>query len=84
MIPTYEFYLFYLSKINYLNIFSKFFSFVCVTFKLSILSNYVKYLKGLALYYTLSFFTILKSLYPTNQLVYLEKMTLIQRRSYLT
>ena len=48
-----------------------------MTFKPNILSNYAKYFKKLVPYYVLSFFTILKSLYPTGQPAYLEKITLV-------
>ena len=49
-------YLFYLLEIICLNTFLEFFSFVYVTSKLSILSNYTKHPKRLTLYYMLYFF----------------------------
>ena len=49
------------------------------TSKLSILSNHIEYSKRLAPCYTLPFFTILKFLYPTDQLARLEKMTSIRK-----
>lgn len=48
-------YLFLLSKIIFFNIFLEFFNFINMIL-LNILSNYIKYLKELVLYYTLSFF----------------------------
>ena len=65
MISTHLFHFF---EIIYLNIFVKFLSFIYVTSKLNILSNYAKHLKELTLCYMLvPFFIILKSLYPINQ-----------------
>ncbi len=51
-----DFYLFHLSEIIYLNTFSEFLSFVHVNSKLSILSNQIKHLKELALYFMLLLF----------------------------
>ena len=52
-------YLFYLSKIIYLNTFLEFLSFIYVTSKLSILFNQTKHSVGLAPYYILLFFIII-------------------------
>ncbi len=51
-------YLFHFSELIYLNIFSKFLSFVYVISKLSILSNHVEHPKRLASYYTLPSFLL--------------------------
>ncbi len=51
-------YLFHLSRIICLNIFSEFFSFIQITTKLSILLNQAKHPKELALCYMLLFFTM--------------------------
>ncbi len=72
---------FYLSEIICLNILLEFLSFVYMTSKLNILSNHTKHPKRLAPCYTLSLFTILKSLYPIGQSACLEKMTLIRGQS---
>ena len=61
------------TEIICLNIFSKFLSFVYVTFKLTILSNHAEHSKRLAPYYTLPPFIILKSLYLTGQPARLER-----------
>ncbi len=61
------------SKIICLITFLEFFSFVYMTSKLNILSNYTKHPKRLVLYYILFLFIILKSLYPTGQLAYLKE-----------
>ena len=77
-------YLFYFSKIIYLNIFPKLLSFVYVTSKLNILFNYTKHLQKLALYYILPLFTILKSLYLICQPTYLENnFNLKKKLSYI-
>ncbi len=49
-------YLFHLFKIIRLNTFSEFLSFIHMTSKLNILSNYAEYPNGLAPCYMLSFF----------------------------
>ena len=70
----YDFYLpNFISEIIYLITFLEFLSFVYINFKLSISSNDTKHSKGLKLYYTLPFFTILKSPYSTGQLTCLKK-----------
>ena len=74
MTSVYDFYLpDFISEIICLITFSKFFSFIYVTSKLSISSNHTKHPKKLVLYYTLFFFKILKVSYPTGQPAYLEE-----------
>ena len=63
----------FISKINCLITFLEFFSFVHITSKLNISSNYTEYLKKLVPYYILLLFTILKSLYPISQPICLKK-----------
>ena len=68
MTSPYDFHLpNFIFEIICLIIFPKFLSFVYITSKLSILFNHAKYFIKLASYYILSLFTILKSLYPTDQ-----------------
>ncbi len=81
---AYDFHLFHFSEIIHLNIFLEFLSFVYMTYKLSILPNYARRPKELVPCYTLSFFTILKSPHPTDQLACLEKMTSVRGRKRLT
>ncbi len=83
MTSIYDIYLFYLFEIICLNIFSKFLSFVHVTSKLSILSNYAEHPKKLLPYYIEFLFLILKSPHLTDQPTYLEKMTSVQRKIHL-
>ena len=85
MISIYNFYLFdFTFEIIYLITFLKFFNFVYIIFKLNILSNYAKHLKKLAPCYILPLFTILKFLYPIDQLVCLKNdFSLRKKLSYI-
>ncbi len=60
-----------LPKIIYLNTVSEYLNFVHVTFKLSILSNHIKYPKRLVPYYKLPFFRIKKE---RLSIIYIEKV----------
>ncbi len=80
-----DFHLFdFISEIIYLIIFPEFFSFVYMTSKLSDISNHAKHLKGLVPCYILTLFTILKSLYQTDQPAHLEEddFSFARKRSF--